>query len=192
LAAQFATFDPEGLRKILLPGVSGYDALRTLDTFLLQQGTILLLVLDNAHRVPAENLRDTLNATKCIHFVLLCQPNENVRKLEAAIGLQREALLGWDIDTVATAVDDLGGYATAQGYEQLRIYTGGLPLYVQSAAKIAVTEYDGNVDIFCSELQHNENSVETAQEIILSRVYQGFESKGSLCSFGQITQGVHR
>ena len=192
LAAQFATFDPEGLRKILLPGVSGYDALRTLDTFLLQQGTILLLVLDNAHRVPAENLRDTLNATKCIHFVLLCQPNENVRELEAVIGLQREALLGWDIDTVATAVDDLGGYATAQGYEQLRIYTGGLPLYVQSAAKIAVTEYDGNVDIFCAELQHNENSVETAQEIILSRVYQGFDKlvQDSLALFSLADVGL--
>lgn len=101
LAAKFATPDRDGLRKILLPGASGYEALRTFDTFLDQQGATLLLILDNAHRVPVENLRDTLNATKCIRFVLLCQPHDNVRKLEAVTGLQREALLGWDIDTVA-------------------------------------------------------------------------------------------
>jgi len=76
LAAKFATPDRDGLRKILLPGASGYEALRTFDTFLDQQGATLLLILDNAHRVPVENLRDTLNATKCIRFVLLCQPHD--------------------------------------------------------------------------------------------------------------------
>lgn len=194
LAAKFAAPDQNGLRKILLPGASGYEALRTFDTFLDQQGVSLLLVLDNAHRVPVENLRDALNATKCIRFVLLCQPHDNVRELEAVMGLQREALRGWDIDTVAAAVGDLGGFATAQGYEQLRIYTGGLPLYVQSAAKIAVKEYEGNVDALCAELQQQENSVETAQEIILSRVYQGFEKlvQDSLALFSLTDVGLSR
>jgi len=194
LAAKFATPDRDGLRKILLPGASGYEALRTFDTFLDQQGATLLLILDNAHRVPVENLRDTLNATKCIRFVLLCQPHDNVRELEAVTGLQREALLGWDIDTVAAAVDDLGGYATAQGYEQLRTYTGGLPLYVQSAAKIAVTEYGGNVDVLCAELQQQENSVETAQEVILTRIYQGFDklTQDSLALFSLTDVGLSR
>ncbi|MEZ8295129.1 SEC-C metal-binding domain-containing protein [Vibrio splendidus] len=175
LAARFATSDHDGLRKILLPGSSGYEALRTFGSFLEQQGVTLLLVLDNAHRIPVDNLREVLNATKCINFVLLCQPHDNIRELEAVMGLQREVLLGWDINTLAAAVDDLGGFATAQGYEQLRTYTGGLPLYVQSAAKIAVSDYEGNVDALCTELQQQENNVETAQEVILARVYQGFE-----------------
>lgn len=194
LAAKFATTDRDGLRKILLPGASGYEALRTFDTYLDQQGTALLLVLDNAHRVPLENLRDVLNATKCIHFVLVCQPHDNVRELEAVTGLQRESLLGWDIDTVAAAVGDLGGFATVQGYDQLRIYTGGLPLYIQSAAKIAVTEHEGNVDALCAELQQQENSVETAQEVILSRVYQGFDGlvQDSLALFSLADVGLSR
>lgn len=86
-----------------------------------------MLVLDNAHRVPAENLRDVLNATTHIRFVLLCQPHENVRELEVMTGLQREGLQGWNLDTVAVVVNDIGGFATAMGYEQLRAYTGGLP-----------------------------------------------------------------
>jgi hypothetical protein len=194
LAAKFAVRDRDGLRRILLPGASGYDALRTFDTFLNEQGASLLLVLDNAHRIPVENLRDTLNATKSIRFILLCQPHDNVRELEAVTGLQREALLGWDIDTVAAAVDDLGGFATAQGYEKLRNYTGGLPLYVQSAAKIAVSEYDGDVDALCAELQQQETSVATAQEVILTRVYQGFDKpvQDSLALFSLADVGLNR
>ncbi|MGI2161914.1 SEC-C metal-binding domain-containing protein [Shewanella oncorhynchi] len=194
LAAKCAKLDRDGLRKILLPGVSGYEALRTFDTFLAQQGITLLLVLDNAHRIPVDNLRDVLNATQNLHFVLLCQPHDNVRELEAITGLQRQTLQGWDIDTVAKAVDDLGGFATAQGYELLRIYTGGLPLYVQSAAKIAITEYKGDVDTLCVELQQQGNSVETAQEVILSRVYRGFEKlvQDSLALFSLADVGLSR
>ena len=194
LAAKFATPDQDGYRKILLPGASGYEALKTFDTFLNQQRATILLVLDNAHRVPVENLRDVLNATRCIRFVLLCQPHDNIRELEAVTGLQRERLLGWDLDTVAAAVGDLGGFATAQGYDQLRIYTGGLPLYVKSAAKIAFTEYDGNVNALCAELQQQKNSVETAQEVILARVYQGFDKlvQESIALFSLADVGLSR
>jgi hypothetical protein len=192
LAAKFAMPDRDGLRKILLPGASGYEALRTFDTFLKQQGASVLLVLDNAHRVPVENLRDVLNATTCIRFVLLCQPHDNVRELEAMMGLEREALLGWDLDTVAAVVDDLGAFASAKGYARLRTYTGGLPLYVQSAAKIAALEYEGNVDTLCAELQRQENSIETAQEVILARVYQGYEQlvQDSLALFSLADVGL--
>ncbi|MCP1065872.1 hypothetical protein M5G07_11980 [Serratia symbiotica] len=73
--------------KILLPGASGFEALKMFDTFLQQQGSNLLLVLDNAYRIPVGNLRNVLHATTCIHFVLLCQPHDNIRQLEAIIGL---------------------------------------------------------------------------------------------------------
>lgn len=194
LAAKFATQEQGGLRKILLPGASGFEALRTFDTFMKQQGSNLLLVLDNAHRIPVENLRDVLHATTCIHFVLLCQPHDNIRQLEAITGLQRESLQGWDLDTVAAAVDELGGFASALGYEQLRSYTGGLPLYVVSAARIAVEEYKGNIDTLCAELRQQENSTETAQEVILSRVFQGFEPlvQNSLALFSISDVGLSR
>lgn len=63
LAARFATQEQGGLRRILLPGASGIEALRTFDTFLQQWNDNLLLVLDNAHRIPVENLQDVLHAT---------------------------------------------------------------------------------------------------------------------------------
>lgn len=175
LAAKLANSDRVNQQKFLLTGASGYENLRAVDTYLQNQGTTLLLVLDNSHRVPVEDLLDVLDATTRIHFVLLCQPHDNVRKLEAVTGVQREQLLGWDIDTVAAAVDNYGGFASAQGYEQLRSYTGGLPLYVESAIKIAIAEYKGNVDKLCAELQQHRHSIETAQEVILAQVYQGFK-----------------
>lgn len=175
LAARFSITNRNSLQKVLLPGASGFESLRAFDTFLQEQEVNLLLVLDNAHRVPVDCLREILDATKQIRLLLLCQPNSNIRELEARTGLERESLLGWGIDAVAAAVDALEGYASAQGYEQLRSYTGGLPLYVQSAAKIAASDYKGSVDALCKDLKHQENTVETAQEIILERVFQGFE-----------------
>lgn len=192
LAAKFAETDQEGLRKVLLPGARGNESLRAFDAFLKQQNSSLLLVLDNAHRIPAENMRDILDATTNIQFVLLCQPNDNVRELEAITSLQREVLLGWDIDTVAEAVTDLGNVGTVQGYEQLRRYTGGLPLYVQSAAKIAASEYRGKIDALCNDLHKQEHCVETAQEIILSRVYLSFDKQiqDSLALFSLADSGL--
>lgn len=192
LAAKYASKDRDGLHKILLPGSSGYEALRTFDSFLKQQNVTLLLVLDNAHRIPVENLRDVLNAATNIRFVLLCQPHDNIRELEAVLDLQRETLLGWDIDTVAAAVNELGGFGTALGYEQLRTYTGGLPLYIQSASKIAVSSYRGDIDALCAELQQQENSVETAQEVILARVYRELEKlvQDSLALFSLADVGL--
>ncbi|CAH6852557.1 ATP-binding protein [Vibrio chagasii] len=175
LAARFSVSNREHLQKVLLPGASGFESLRVLDTFLQEKNLCLLLVIDNAHRVPVDSLRVIFDATKQIRLLLLCQPNDNIRELEARTGLERESLLGWDIDAVANAVDALRGYASAQGYEQLRAYTGGFPLYVQSAAKIAVSEYKGSVDALCKDLIKQENTVETAQERILERVFQGFE-----------------
>ncbi|WP_249532525.1 SEC-C metal-binding domain-containing protein [Escherichia coli] len=109
-------------------------------------------------------------------------------------GLQRESLQGWDIDTVAAAVADLGGHASALGYEQLRSYTGGLPLYVESAARVAAEEYKGDIDTLCAELRQQENSTETAQEVILSRVYQGFEPlvQNALALFSLSDVGLSR
>ncbi|KQA53227.1 dsDNA nuclease domain-containing protein [Vibrio cholerae] len=175
LAARFSVNNRYSLQKVLLPGASGFESLRAFDAFLQEQEVNLLLVLDNAHRVPIDNLCEILNATQQMRLLLLCQPNNNIRELEARTSIERESLFGWDIDAVAAAVDNLKGYASAHGYKQLRDYTGGLPLYVQSAAKIAVSDYKGSVDAFCKDIKQQGNTVETAQEIILKRVYEGFE-----------------
>ncbi|MCE0881504.1 SEC-C metal-binding domain-containing protein [Pseudomonas putida] len=175
LASKFSHKDPEGIRQILLPGASGYEAIRAFDRFLEQAKASLVVVIDNAHRVPVVHLRDLLNATRHIRFTLLCQPHENVRELEAIMTLRRETLLGWDLDTVARVASDAGAFGSAQAFEQLRTYSGGLPLYVDSAVTVALSEYGGDIEALCIDLSQQSNLVETAQEVILARVYDGFE-----------------
>ncbi|HHN0156304.1 SEC-C metal-binding domain-containing protein [Pseudomonas nitroreducens] len=181
LASKYSKRDPEGIRKILLPGASGYEAVRAFDRFMEQAEAPLVVVVDNAHRIPVANLRDLLNATRHIRFILLCQPHENVRELEAVMTLRRETLLGWDLDTVARVASDAGAFGSAQTFEQLRIYSGGLPLYVDSAIAVSMSEYGGDIEALCADLGQQSNVVETAQEVILARVYDGYD---------QVTQNV--
>ncbi|TOM08956.1 hypothetical protein CGH84_23620, partial [Vibrio parahaemolyticus] len=63
LAARFSVNNRYSLQKVLLPGASGFESLRAFDAFLQEQEVNLLLVLDNAHRVPIDNLCEILNAT---------------------------------------------------------------------------------------------------------------------------------
>jgi len=175
LASKYSKRDPECIRQILLPGASGYEAMRAFDRFMEQSETPLVVVVDNAHRIPVANLRDLLNATRQIRLILLCQPHENVRELEAFMTLRRETLLGWDLDTVARVASDAGASGSAQAFEQLRTYSGGLPLYVDSAIAVAVSEYGGDIEALCADLGQQANLVETAQEIILARVYDGYD-----------------
>ncbi|WP_244647543.1 ATP-binding protein [Pseudomonas kielensis] len=176
LASKYMKRDSDGIRKILLPGASGYEAIRAFDRFLEQAEAPLIVVVDNAHRVPVTNIRDLLNATRHIRFILLCQPHENVRELEAVMGLRREILQGWDLDTVAQVASGAGAYGSPQALQQLRAYTGGLPLYVDSAIAIAKADYDGNIETLCADLALQANVAETAQEIILARVYEGYDA----------------
>lgn len=175
LASKYAKRDPEVVRKILLPGASGYEAIRAFDQFLEQIQAPLVVVVDNAHRVPLANMRDLLNATRYIRFILLCQPHDNVRELEAFMALRRETMQGWDLDTVARVAHSAGAFGSPQVLERLRIYSGGLPLYVDSAISIAMAEYGGSIEALCSDLAEQTNVVETAQEVILARVYDGYD-----------------
>lgn len=89
--------------------------------------------------------------------------------------LRRETLLGWDLDTVARVASDAGAFGSAQAFEELRTYSGGLPLYVDSAVAVAMSEYGGDIEALCVDLGQQSNVVETAQEVILARVYDGFD-----------------
>lgn len=60
--------------------------------------------------------------------------------------------------------------------------------------KIAVSDYERSVDALCAELQQQTHTAETAQEIILSRVFQGFESllQSALALFSLSDVGLSR
>lgn len=171
LAAQWATPTKGGLRQILMPGASGLESLQALDRFLGANGVQAHVVLDNAHRVSATDLRILIDATQHLRFVLLAQPTASIAELEATIGVQQEMLQGWGLDQVAAEVQAQGARASAVDLGRLLKVTGGLPLYVRAAAKLSAVEYGRDVAALCSAIDARTNLATTAQETILARSF---------------------
>ena len=171
LAAQWAAPTAGGLRQVLLPGASGVEALRALDRFLGANEVQALVVLDNAHRVPANDLRMLVDATQHLRFVLLAQPTPSIAELEAMIAVQQEVLKGWGLDEAAAEVHTQCARASTVALERLLSFTGGLPLYVRTAAQLSTVEYDGDVAALCTAIEAHTTLVATAQEMILARSF---------------------
>lgn len=182
LAAQWASPTTGGLRHVLLPGASGIEALRALDIFLGQNAVQAVVVLDNAHRVSARDLRMLIEATQNLRFVLLAQPSASILELEATAGLKQEALRGWGLDQVAAEVQTQGARASAADLGRLLALTGGLPLYVRTAAQYSARQYDGDVAAMCSAIEAHTNLVETAQELILARSFDALPESTRDCA----------
>lgn len=171
LAAQWAAPTAGGLRRVLLPGATGIEALRALDRFLGANATRATVVLDNAHRVPAGDLRKLIEATQHLRFVLLAQPSPSVDELEATTGLQQEVLHGWGLDQAAAETHAHGLRASVRDLGRLLTLTGGLPLYVRTAAQLSAAQYGGDLAAMCASVEAHSHLVEMAQEVILSRSF---------------------
>lgn len=159
------------LGEILLPGASGVEILLAIGRQLADDGLTATVVLDNSHRVPAGDLVALINASDTIYFVLLAQPGPAVARIEATLGLQAEPLLGWSNETAAAEGASLGCHGNFETYERMLKLTGGLPLYVQNALKIAGQSYGGSVMGLCDALEARTHVVETAQELILADLF---------------------
>ncbi|MCW5319836.1 ATP-binding protein [Verminephrobacter aporrectodeae subsp. tuberculatae] len=159
------------LERVLLPGASGLESLRALDLALEEKGRTPILVIDNAHTLPSTALEQVIRNTSCIRLVLLCHPGHTVAELEALQGIQREELRGWSVEDVAGEVAGLGCTGTIEGMERLRVLTGGYPLFVQSAARLAAAEHSGGIDEFVQSLERGIHGAVTAQEVILKHVF---------------------
>lgn len=177
LAAKLLETAPDILRRVLLPGASGIDSLRSLDTYLATQGCAPVVVIDNAHQVPGDSIVAALTATDNLRFLLLCQPTGSTREVEALLGISRETLRGWDLDTLAGEVVAIGARGSAEAMGRLSQQTAGMPLFVQSAARIAVRDYAGDVAQLCDALATQTNIDETAQDVILARTFDGLPSR---------------
>ena len=162
------------LGKILLPGASGTEILFAIGRHLAEDKLTVTVVLDNAHRVSASDLVALVGASEHLRFVLLAQPGATIARIEATLGVKAEPLLGWSNDTAAAEGSSLGCRGNFSDYEHLLKLTGGLPLYVQNALKIAAEGYKGAVDRLCVALEDRTHIVETAQELILSDVFETF------------------
>lgn len=159
------------LGQVLLPGASGREILRSLSGRIAEDGQTVTVALDNAHHIPSEDLIAVVQAAAAVRFVLLCRPVAEVAAIEAILGIARENLAGWAPDTVAAEAAEAGCRANGGDCQRLIDLTGGLPLYVQNAVAIAVAEYDSSLVAFCDQLAASTHSIETAQEMILGRLF---------------------
>lgn len=171
LAARLFGQSVGGLGEILLPGASGSEMLQAIDNRLATRGESYTLVLDNAHSVPAADLRLVIERAKHPNFILLCQPGQCVQELEALLSVTSEPLRGWATDTIAQEVEVKGCRGDYAACQRLLELTGGMPLYVQNALAITAAEYDGSLPDFCADVEARTNIVETAQEVILTRAF---------------------
>lgn len=162
------------LGEILLPGASGTEILFAIGRHLAADKLTATVVLDNAHRIAANDLVSVIGASEQLQFVLLAQPGTTIARIEATLGVKAERLLGWSNETAAAEGASLGCHGSFSDYERLLKLTGGLPLYVQNALKITADSYEGAVDHLCSALEERTHIVETAQELILADVFDTF------------------
>ncbi|WP_261338533.1 ATP-binding protein [Rhizobium leguminosarum] len=162
------------LGEILLPGASGTEILFAIGRHLAEDKFTATVVLDNAHRVAAADLVSLVGASDQLQFVLLAQPGATIARIEATLGVKAELLLGWSNETAAAEGASLGCRGDFSDYERLLKLTGGLPLYVQNALKIAADSYEGVVARVCAALEERTHIVETAQELILADVFDTY------------------
>lgn len=162
------------LGEILLPGASGTEILFAIGRHLAEDKLTATVVLDNAHRIAAADLVSLVGASDQLQFVLLAQPGVTIARIEATLGVKSEPLLGWSNETAAAEGASLGCRGDFSDYERLLKLTGGLPLYVQNALKIAADSYEGVVARVCAALEERTHIVETAQELILADVFDSF------------------
>lgn len=161
-----------GLGRVLLPGASGLETLQSLSRETIAKGETLTVVLDNVHRPPAADVQALVRAAPGFRFVLLGQPGPECQELAALLQISGETLGGWSSDTIAAEAAAHGCRVDAATCQSLLEQTGGLPLYVQNAISIAASEHNGSLDDLCRQLAQQSHSVETTQEIILSRVIE--------------------
>lgn len=175
---------PHEIREMFAPGASGVDGLNALDRYLQAQGMRPIVVIDNAHEIPAKDLQTVFANTANLRFIILCQPTGSTQEIEQLSGVRREVLLGWDLDTLTSEAAQLGAYGNVATMERLRQMTGGLPLYLQSASRLAAQDYGGDLDSLCDALDDQSTLDTTAQQIILTRVFAGLpEASQQVVSF---------
>ena len=159
-----------------MPGATGGEILLAINRELASQNTKATLVIDNAHRVSADDIRALTTGCDQLSFVLLCQPSPTVQEIEARLAVHAEELRGWTTDTIAAEGQSCGCQGDFATYDRLRRLTGGLPLYVQNALRIAANEYAGSLAQFCADIEAQTHITETAQELILRRAFAEFDA----------------
>lgn len=165
--------NPHEIGEIFAPSASGIDSMTALDRHLEARGIHPLVVIDNAHEMPATDLQAVFSCTPHMRFILLCQPTGSIQEFEQLSGVRREVLKGWSLDSVSAEAFRLGAWGDVATIERVRTITAGMPLYLQSAARLAAQDYAGDLSLLCTALEQQATLETTAQELILTKVYEG-------------------
>ena len=170
LAAVLMHDKRDEIRRIMLPGSSGLQSLRGIDQFVQDSGVSFIAVLDNVHRMDANELTNIVRVAPGIHWILLAQPWPDRPLLEANLTITAIPLRGWSVVEIAGEFLTNDCELTATQAEEIRHLTGGLPLYVQSAARIVRDYYKSNVESFLTQMRALTHAHVTGQEAILGQV----------------------
>jgi hypothetical protein len=129
-----------------------------------------IAVLDNAHRAEPATIKDLVDATPALRWVLLAQPTRQRTLLEALTKLAATNLDGWSFDTIIEECDDAGTRIDLETSRRVKRLTGGLPLFVKNISAVAQRSYSGRVSALCDEIEAATTLEELAQDAILGKV----------------------
>lgn len=167
LAARFLGSALKGGGGALLAQSSGLGVLRACAGMLQAQGVQVLVVLDNAHRLSGEDLRRLVDTAEGVRFVCLAQPWPGAAEAAVRFDVEVEGLSGWALDTIAAVFREARAPVTLETAQRIAGLTGGLPLFVLSAARLTHDAYGGDADAFCDAVLNRVHDADTAQDIIL-------------------------
>jgi SEC-C motif len=167
IIARFLGGQAKGVGGVQLPPNSGTDALRYADSVLADQGTRAIVVLDNIHRLSVTDLCQIVESAPNQAFIALGQPWPERAIAEASLGIEAEALGGFGQDAVAAVFSGEGVNVDAETVETVLHLTGGLPLFVINAARLAAQQFSGSAVAFCESIVARTHQHDTAQDLIL-------------------------
>ncbi len=172
LAATVLPGKPEEIKRMMLPGASALQSLRALELYIRRNGFNLTIVMDNVHRMNGQDLIQIIRAVPSPRWIILAQPWPERSALEAAFQIDAQSFHGWSLRDIAEEFSNHGCQLSPLQAERVRRLTGGLPLFVQSSAKMARDYYGANAERFCEDIENLTHSRMTGQEAILRQVQQ--------------------
>ncbi|WP_343566215.1 hypothetical protein [Sphingobacterium sp.] len=171
-----------GPNGILVAEKAGIELLRACAKVIYERKMDIIVVLDNFHSISIDSIYALLSATPNLKYILLGQPFPDQLVMEMRLGIKVNYFHGWSLDSIAEVGKSQNINMKIKTAENLKILTGGLPLYMLGALSIIKKEYSGDADRFCDSMISLSHTVSTPQEIILSKVFNALDSNAKIAS----------
>lgn len=173
LSAKWLFDDPDSMAAAVMPGRSGVDSLRVVNSVVNTRAIDALVVIDNLHTASLSEMRTILDSCPAVRFLLLAQPWSGGQEIETLLNISSEPLEGWSNDTIAREFGENGMPINPGLAARIKALTGGLPLYVRNSVTQAGHPDFGSPEAMCDALERGEHTQATSQEALLSRSFSG-------------------